>query len=181
VRNLTLNIAEARSRGIDLEIAWRQGVNWFGGVESLAMRAFVNRTLESATIDATGTRINRAGQTGLFGGAPRLQANLSLAYERGPLNIGLQQRYISSGSYDGTYGAADLASRRVRDASYTTLRLGLTPAGVRGTTWYLNIQNLFDAPPPRSGDWGFGGSIPTNEGLFDVLGRRYVLGVRFER
>jgi hypothetical protein len=36
-------------------------------------------------------------------------------------------------------------------------------------------------PPPRSGDWGFGGSIPTNEGLFDVLGRRFVLGVRLER
>jgi hypothetical protein len=144
------------------------------------VRLFANRALESATIDATGTRIDRAGQTGLFGGAPRLQANMSLAYERGPLKLELRQRYISSGSYDATYGPLDLADRHVRDATYTGLRAGWTPRG-GNTTWFLNIQNLFDSPPPRSGDWGFGGSLPTNEGLFDVLGRRYVLGVRLER
>ncbi|MBK9251524.1 MAG: TonB-dependent receptor [Proteobacteria bacterium] len=180
VHNRILNIAGARSRGIDLELGWRTPLAWFGGAESLAARAFVTRTLESSTTDATGTRNDRAGQTGLFGGAPRLQATLSVAYERGPLNVGIQQRYVSSGSYDATFGAADLADRHVRAATYTTLRLAFSPRGGRGTTWYLNIQNLFDAAPPRSGDWGFGGSIPTNEGLFDVLGRRFVAGVRLD-
>ena len=181
VHNRVLNIAGARSRGIDLELGWRTPLNWLGGGESLAVRAFVTRTLESSTTDAAGNRSDRTGQTGLFGGAPRLQATLSLAYERGPLNVGVQQRYVSSGAYDTTFGAADLAQRHVRDATYTTLRLAVTPRNSSGITWYLNIQNLFDSPPPRSGDWGFGGSIPTNEGLFDVLGRRYVAGVRFER
>jgi outer membrane receptor protein involved in Fe transport len=180
VHNRILNIAGARSRGIDLEVGWRTPLSWFGGGESLALRTFVTRTLESSTIDATGARIDRAGQTGLFGGAPRMQATLSAAYERGPLNVGLQQRYISSGSYDATFGPQDLAGRHVRAAAYTTLRLGLTPGG-RGITWYASVQNLFDSRPPRSGDWGFGGSIPTNEGLFDVLGRRFTAGVRLDR
>jgi iron complex outermembrane recepter protein len=180
VHNRIRNIAGARSRGIDLEVGWRTPLHWFGGAESLALRGFVTRTLESSTTDASGNRIDRAGQTGLFGGAPRLQATLSMAYERGPLNIGLQQRYVSSGTYDATFAPTDLARRHVRAAAYTTLRLGLTPRGGHGTTWYLNIQNLFDSRPPRSGDWGFGGSIPTNEGLFDVLGRRYVAGVRLD-
>jgi len=180
VHNRIRNLAGARSRGIDLEIGWRTPLHWFGGAESLALRGFVTRTLESSITDATGNRIDRAGQTGLFGGAPRLQATLSLAYERGALNVGLQQRYVSSGTYDATFGLPDLARRHVRAAAYTSLRLGLTPRNGHGTTWYLNIQNLFDSRPPRSGDWGFGGSIPTNEGLFDVLGRRYVAGVRLD-
>ena len=180
VHNRILNIAGARSRGIDIEAGWRTAVHWLGGAESLALRGFVTRTLESSTTDANGTRLDRAGQTGLFGGAPRLQATLSMAYERGPLNVGVQQRYVSSGTYDATFGPADLARRHVRAAAYTTLRVGLTPRGGHGMTWYLNIQNLFDSGPPRSGDWGFGGSIPTNEGLFDVLGRRFVAGVRLD-
>ena len=115
----------------------------------------------------------------MFGGAPRLQANLALAYERGPLQFGLQQRYISSGSYDATYGPQDLADSRVGSATYTTLRLGFRPT--LRVTLYMNIHNLFDSPPPESGDWGFGGTLPTNEGLFDAIGRRYVAGVRYER
>jgi len=179
LHNRFLYLAEARSRGIDLELSWRTPLHWFGGAESLAMRLFANRALESATIDATSTRIDRAGQTGQFGGAPRLQANLSVAYERGPLQLGVQQRYISSGSYDATYGPQDLADRGVRAASYTTLRLGWRPRG--DLTWYLNVHNLFDSPPPESGDWGFGGTLPTNEGLFDAVGRRFVMGIRIER
>jgi hypothetical protein len=70
------------------------------------------------------------------------------------LNVGIQQRYVSSGSYDATFGAADLADRHVRAATYTTLRLAFSPRGGRGTTWYLNIQNLFEAAPPTLGRLG---------------------------
>src|SRR5690606_24934559 len=181
VNNLVLNIASARSRGLDIEMSWRRAVDWLGGSESVALRLFANRTLESSTTDAGGERTDRAGQTGLFGGAPRFQSSLSLAYERGPLRLALNQRYISSGSYDATYGPADIDERHVRAAAYTAAQVSWRPSTLRGTRVYLNVQNLFDADPPIAPDWGFGGSIPTNEGLFDVLGRRFVLGVRFER
>ncbi len=55
------------------------------------------------------------------------------------------------------------------------------PPGLGGTRIFLNVQNLFDEDPPIAPDWGFGGSIPTNEGLFDVIGRRVVFGLRYER
>ena len=181
VRNLVLNVAQARSRGIDLEMSWRGAVNLLGGGESLALRLFANHSLESSTIGGSGEEIDRAGQTGLFGGAPRLQANLSLAYERGPWQFTLQERYISSGSYNATYVAADLDKRRASSVSYTSLRVGWKPENRLGASVYLNVQNLLDVDPPRSGDWGFVGSMPTNEGLFDVLGRRVVLGVRIDR
>jgi iron complex outermembrane receptor protein len=180
VNNVVLNIAGARSRGIDLELSYRRAVDWFGG-GTLALRLFANRTLESSTTNALGTRIDRAGQTGLFGGAPRFQSNLSLAFERGPLRVAVQQRYISSGSYDATYGPGDIDRRRVRPAAYTGAQVSWRPPGLAGTRMYFNVQNLFDEDPPIAPDWGFGGSIPTNEGLFDVLGRRIVFGLRYER
>jgi iron complex outermembrane receptor protein len=181
VNNVVLNIAAARSRGMDLELSWRRRVAWFGGGEAIAVRLFANRTLESSTTDPSGVRTDRAGQTGLFGGAPRFTGTLSAAYERGPWRMALQQRYVSSGSYDATYGPADIDDRHVRAAAYTTFNVNWRPPRWSGARMYINVHNVFDAAPPIAPDWGFGGSIPTNEGLFDVLGRRYMLGMRFER
>jgi outer membrane receptor protein involved in Fe transport len=45
-------------------------------------------------------------------------------------------------------------------------------------TLYANVTNLFNEDPPNAASWGFMGSSYTNESLFDVLGRRYSLGVR---
>ena len=55
-----------------------------------------------------------------------------------------------------------------------------SPFGAEGLRLAAGVNNLFDEDPPRGPDWGFVGSIPTNEGLFDPVGRRYVLGVRYE-
>ncbi|MEO6186130.1 MAG: TonB-dependent receptor, partial [Steroidobacteraceae bacterium] len=38
VSDLVLNVAGIRSRGIDVEVAWRQPLSWLGGDESLAVR-----------------------------------------------------------------------------------------------------------------------------------------------
>lgn len=183
IYNRVLNVAGARARGIDLELSWRRAVSLLGGGESVAVHLFANHAIESTSIDATGSRVDRTGQTGLVGGAPRLQANLSVAYERGPVELTLQQRYTSSGLYDATLGPADLDQLRVRAAAYTSLRLGLRlgpGTGKSGPTLFFNVQNLFDAAPPRAPDWGFGGSLPTNESLFDVVGRRFVAGLRYQ-
>ncbi|RYG85443.1 TonB-dependent receptor [bacterium] len=68
---------------------------------------------------------------------------------------------------------------RVGGAATTNLRLSWRVGeDDRHALWFLNVQNLFDRAPPLAPDWGFFGSFHTNEGLFDVLGRRYTLGVR---
>ena len=181
VQNRVLNVAEARSRGIDVEAAWRRPVTIFGGGESMALRLFGNHTLESSSTSLTGPRIDRAGQTGLGGGAPRWQSNLSLAYQRGPLQFTVQERLVSSGRYSATYGPTSLDDNRIRSASYTNLRVGWEPARWAGMTLFATVSNLFDESPPRAGDWGFVGSLPTNESLFDVLGRRFVAGIQLRR
>jgi outer membrane receptor protein involved in Fe transport len=182
IDNTYRNIAEARSRGIDAELSLRRRVEWFGGPEGLALRIFANRALESSTRNPDQPKVDRVGQTGLTGGAPRWQANVTLAYEHGPLQLTLQERVISAGSYNATYGPRDIDDNRVGGAAYTNLRaswrFGSDP---RSLLLYANVENLFDRAPPRAPDWGFVGSVHTNEGLFDVLGRRYTVGVRLRR
>jgi outer membrane receptor protein involved in Fe transport len=181
VRNLVKNVADARSRGIDLEMSWRKGLQWFGGAEALQLRAFFNRTLESLSINGNGVRVDRAGQTGLGGGAPRWQASVSAIYTRDGFRAALQERMISDGQYSAVNGPGDIDDNSVSGAAYTNLRLSWQHGRNSGLTLFLNVNNLFDRDPPRVADWGFGGSMPTNESLFDVLGRRFVLGFQLER
>jgi outer membrane receptor protein involved in Fe transport len=182
VNNSFQNIAEARSRGIDAELSLRRRISLFGGAEGIALRVFANRTLESSTTNIGQATVDRVGQTGLPGGAPRWQANLTFAYERGPLQLTLQERIISRGTYSATYGPGAIDDNRVGGAAYTNLRaswrFGEDPQSL---LLFFNVNNLFDRDPPLAADWGFVGSIPTNEGLFDVIGRRYTIGVRLRR
>jgi len=182
VTNTFQNIAEARSRGIDAELSLRRRISLFGGAEGVALRVFANRTLESSTTNVGQPTVDRAGQTGLPGGAPRWQTNLTLAYERGPLQLTLQERVISAGTYSATYGRGSIDDNRVGGAAYTNLRVSWRfGADPQSLLLFANVSNLFDRDPPLAADWGFVGSIPTNEGLFDVIGRRYLLGLRLRR
>jgi iron complex outermembrane recepter protein len=181
VANLVQNVADAHSRGIDLEMSWRTGLRLFGGAESLQLRAFFNRALESLSVTGSGIRADRAGQTGMGGGAPRWQASLSAVYTRNGFRAALQERMISDGKYSVLNGPGDIDDNSVDGAFYTNLRLSWQPNARTGLSLFINASNLFDRDPPRVPDWGFGGSMPTNESLFDVLGRRLVLGFQLER
>jgi iron complex outermembrane recepter protein len=181
VINPVLNITEARSRGIDLEVALRRPVQLFGGDESIAVRLFANRMLEASTTGISGIKVNRTDQTGATGGAPLWQANLSLAYWRGPLQVTVQQRFIAAGRYSAAYTPSVIDEFEVAARAYTNLRTSWKFAPATGLTGFMQVSNLFDRDPPRAGLWGFGGSMPTNETLFDVLGRRYVVGFTWQR
>jgi iron complex outermembrane recepter protein len=181
VRNLVLNAVEARSRGIDVEVEWRRRLQLFGGDESMALRLFANRMFESAAFGVTGARLDRSNQTGQIGGSPKWQTNMSLAYWQGPLHVIVQQRLISAGRYSAVLTSSDIDDNEVSGAAYTTLRASWAFRNPAGLTAFAHITNLFDRSPPRAASWGFGGSIPTNETLFDVLGRRYVVGLTYRR
>jgi outer membrane receptor protein involved in Fe transport len=182
INNSVLNIAQARSRGIDAEMTFRRRVHLLGGEEGVALRLFGNYAIEASTTNIDEAPVDRAGQTGLPGGAPRWQANVALAYERGRAQVTVQERVISRGSYVSTFGPADIDDNRVGGAAYTNLRLAWRFGAEPGTLLlFANVSNLFDRAPPLAPDWGFAGSFHTNEGLFDAIGRRFTLGVRLRR
>ena len=173
--NEVRNVTAARSRGVDVEAAWRNGVRLFGGAESLAVRLLGNYSLES-----TVNGVDRVTQTGLGGGAPRWQANLSIAYRRDSLQLSIHEQVIADGIYNIQYGPEDIDDNTIGGVAYTDLRANGGRAASMASTLVAHVTNLFDRSPPAVPDWGFGGSLATNESLFDPVGRRYGVGFRLE-
>ena len=97
VSNLFINTAESRARGMDFELSYARPVALFGGNEQIRTRLLASYVTELSTTQSGAAKVDRAGQTGLQGGAPDLQGTFSLSYERGPLSATVQERYIASG------------------------------------------------------------------------------------
>jgi iron complex outermembrane recepter protein len=185
ITNTFINTAQARAKGADFEFSYARPVTWFGGDERIRTRLLASYVKELSTQQVGAAKVDRAGQTGLLnplGNAPDWQGSVYLTYERGPLSATLQERYINSGTYDATYvQGVDIDDNTVASFATTNLELSYRGDLTSKGTWqtYLNVTNLFDKSPPLVATWGFTGSQQTNSGLFDIYGRRYNLGVRF--
>jgi outer membrane receptor protein involved in Fe transport len=184
LQNPFINMAEARTTGMDFEMSYRRGVEWFGGGEHIVARLLATHLTELSTRQVGAATVDRVGQTGLQqnNGAPDWQGTVSFSYERGPLGATIQGRYIDSGTYDSTYvEGVDIDDNTVASTFLTNLELSYRGElrGEAGFQTYLNVTNLFDRSPPLVATWGFTGSQQTNTSLFDIYGRRYNLGVRF--
>ena len=180
VDNIFQNINEIRTRGVDIELNYHTPIHIFGGDESLSVRGFASYIDEASTTITGTSKIDLAGQTGRAGGTPTWQLNFSLGYANGPFSAYLQERYIDAGVYSVLYDASAINDNTVDPAYYTTIQLAYSHAlkGVN-VTLFAHINNLFDADPPLAPSWRAGGSFHTNESLFDVLGRRFSVGMRF--
>jgi outer membrane receptor protein involved in Fe transport len=182
VSNTFVNTAQARAKGLDFELSYARSVSWFGGDEQFRARLLTSYVKELSTQQIGANKVDRAGQTGLQGGAPDWQGTFSLSYERGPFSATLQERYINSGTYDATFiEGVSIDDNSVASAAYTNLEVAYRGEMAGDSTWqtYLNVANLFDKDPPLVASFGFTGSTQTNSSLFDIYGRRYNLGVRF--
>ena len=182
VYNLFINTAEARTKGIDFELSYSKPINLFGGNEHLRARLLTTHLSELSTTQVGAAKVDRVGQTGAQGGAPDWQGTLSLSYDRGSLSATIQERYINSGTYDATYvQGVDIDDNTIASAAYTNLELSYRGDMSGNSTFqtYVNVTNLFDRNPPLVATWGFTGSQQTNTSLFDIYGRRYNVGVRF--
>jgi outer membrane receptor protein involved in Fe transport len=191
VRNISQNIAAAAGRGWDVEVGYRRPITLFGGDENVSFRLFWSHLIEnSTTTDRTkiATYFDSAGQTGV-GNLPEDAVTAIQTYDLGRLNFALTERYISSGIYNKRFnlpGARpDVLDNTVPSVIYVNLS-GSYSWDIAGGSLELfgNVQNLFDRDPPIlpgvfDSSLGQTGS-QYNQGLFDLLGRRFTIGVRFK-
>lgn len=181
VINTFQNIDGARTRGVDVEASYSTPVSFFGRSENLSVRAFAGFVHELSTTQAGAAPNDRAGQTGLGGGAPDWQGMLTATYRIGPVSTSLTHRYISDGSYDALWDETDINVNRVSSAAYTNIRLSYSLNVLEGSgEIFANVNNAFDRDPPLAPSWGFTGSNHSNYALFDKMGRRYTIGLRFD-
>ncbi len=179
-----LNINAQKVAGTDVEADYQLPL---GGGRSLGFRV-LGSYLDEFSLHNLGARVQQqAGTTGNLP-LPRLQLNGGITYTQGPFSAFVNERFISSGRRMWNDNMPEVNGQIIDDdhiasALYTDLNLAYTLSGQGDSEWqfYLNVQNVFDRDPPRTPIYsGFNGTNDTNRALFDVLGRRFVLGFKYD-
>jgi outer membrane receptor protein involved in Fe transport len=193
VGNQYVNVAESRVQGVDAEFGYRSDVSLFGGDEQLGARIFLSWLLDRSDVGATGTVTRFDGLTGLApdtgaqGQFPKLKVTGNVNYRNGPFSAFLQGRLIGHGTRTFLFGqnpaveGVNIADNSVPAVFYADLRLSydLSMLGSEAQVWG-SVTNLLDKDPPITGTYSTftGTSAQYNAGLFDVLGRRFTLGLK---
>ena len=184
-RSFPINQSQVTVSGIDFELSYRTQFDGglFGDNASLSARLIGGHLLDYSTISEPGVPVALSDNSG---NNSKNRVNLALNYEDGPIGISTQTRWIGPREkqqdptrfYDEAMGFTnDIPSRTYTDAtvSYTFERF----AGE--FELYLTVANLFDQDPPLIPGAGQPGqAFPTNISVYDVFGRTYTAGLRFE-
>ena len=186
VGDIFINVNQNRVRGLDLEANYLTPLTVFGGDEEITARLFASWLFENSETLSNGTYIDRAGQTGIQQsngapyGLPDFRGTGILTYSNGGFSTFLQGRYIDSGTQENALG--DIPLNQVDHAFYLDLRLtyGFEIASGSEIEVFGAVTNLTDQDPPLTPYYSVFGAhaVQTNSVLFDLLGRRFTVGVR---
>ncbi|MFM1886502.1 MAG: hypothetical protein RL026_1659 [Pseudomonadota bacterium] len=167
------NLGTIQTQGVDMAVAWNTeiGAGTFGVNSTLSWLDYYRYQPVSgaATNDATGT-LDQGGQYDY-----RLLTNLS--YKWDSFNVGLQWRHLPS---------VDSAAKGIVP---TTTQQGTGQYNVFGLTGSYNvgkytfragIDNLLDKAPPSLNfiPGGDSNTDQTNPSFYDILGRRFFIGIK---
>lgn len=188
VGDVFVNVAAANVEGLDFEASYNTDVDFFGGDETLSARLFASWLFERSDTDFAGNVTDVTGQTGATQSSgvylpyADFKATGSITYRNGGFSGLVQVRHIGQGLQDAALvEGVGIEDNSVSAVTYFDLRLGYRFA-LSGTEVeiYGNITNLGDAAPPITPSYSafLGYSTQTNPAVYDVLGRRFTVGVK---
>ena len=190
VGNVYVNINEAVVRGVDLEASYHSDIRVFGGGdEAINLRAFGSWLLENSQTLAGAAKIDRAGQTGIqqsdgIGYAlPDFKATANLTYTKGGYSLFLQGRFISSGTFENSLVVGtNIESNTVPAVFYADARVSyrFNTSHNGNLEVFGSVTNLFDKDPPVTPYYSAFSAyaVQDNPSLYDILGRRFVVGAK---
>ena len=194
IKLVPFNFASVKVRGIDLEASYRFDLG--GGKATL--RGLVSHYIDNIIDNGIDVARDLAGQNAGGGDAtPSWNYRLTANYEIDSWSFNLVGRGFSGGVYDNnfiecttgcpastpqarTINNNQIAGQWYVDASITKkVKLGGSKVDL-----FLYVRNLLNSDPVLVGNGPTGNNTPaypmTNRSLYDVLGRVYRMGVRFE-
>lgn len=182
------NAASIKLNGADIEFGYRREV--MDG--NLTLRLLASTIGRNETTLRGATSIDRAGDVGNFAtitnGTPRWTGNFTLAYDRGPLGLFVQERFISKSRFDHTLIEGLPAGGRLSVNDNSVPRVFYTDVTAKykfeidnkNIEAYLTVNNLFNKAPPVAPSVTTATYYPTNVYIYDMYGRYYVAGLRFQ-
>jgi outer membrane receptor protein involved in Fe transport len=188
VSDIYVNVAAARVEGIDLETAYVSDVNIFGGEpETISLRLLASWLLTRSDTNSAGDTNDFAGSIGALPYAD-FKGTASLNYRNGSFSSMLQARYTDDGYQNACGEPGNCVTQLfyedndVPSVTYVDLRFGYEVELQNSSVDFsFNITNLFDVDPPITPAYiGLAEhAAQSNSSLYDVLGRRFTLGVKF--
>jgi len=195
------NLNTLRSKGLDIEASYRMALSdlFSGGVGDLSLRALATHYITNTTNNGV-TAINLAGSNESGGGdTPNWVYRLEAAYKTDSWIFDVVARGVSAGVVSTAYTQCTsncpasvsphfsindnhIAGAIYFDGSITrTFGIGKLESQV-----FFAVKNLLNKDPPLAvnPDSQAAENTPgypqTNRDLYDVLGRTFTLGVRFQ-
>jgi iron complex outermembrane receptor protein len=116
---------------------------------------------------------------------PKWKLTSFVQYANGPFGLFLQARFIDHGKLSYLYNVNgwDVANNYVPSATYFDARLSYQ-IDIKSTSveLYGEVNNIFDRAPPIVPAYSSFTSAPTqtNPTLYDVLGRRFSIGLKLK-
>lgn len=194
IRLVPFNFAALKVRGIDFEASYRTSM----GPGRLTLRALLSHYIDNIVDNGIDVPRDLAGQNAGGGDAtPAWNYRLTANYEVNDWTFNLVGRGFSDGVYDNNFiecasncplstpQARTINNNRIAgqlylDASITKrLKVGGSKLDL-----FLYVRNFLNSNPVLVGNGPTGNNTPaypqTNRSIYDVLGRVYRMGVRFE-
>ena len=165
-----VNAARFSAKGVDLETALRYETG-FGQLSFRVNASYLAERINEQNPKA-GLPIENAAGSVTY---PRVRANFSTSYTYNDLTASLNSNYVGSSAFDKTRSDEYYPSAFANKVgSYTSHDLQINYQWLDSLSMYLGVNNLTDKRPPR---------LPgLNQGslLYDVIGRNYRLGLKYQ-
>jgi len=186
VRTQPFNFAELHGEGFDIEASY-QISNPLGLDGRLTLRALATHVLKNVSISGIpGTEpTDSAGVNA--GSTPDWKVLATQSFSTDKWRLTLQQRWFSDGVYNNNYVVCQTncppstSIHRTINSNFMPGALYFDVSGsvnVReGMEAYFKVDNLFNKDPAPSPQTNTG--IDVNPALYDVIGRMYRVGLRF--
>ena len=187
------NLASLHAKGYDMEAAYRMNLKGLGLPGRLTFRALVTRNISFltdpgvvGTIPSEGAGANLAFGVGQ-GTTPKWKGLASQSWDTDKYSLTLTERWISKGVYSNEFIECQtncpvsttihptIFNNKMKGAFYVDLG-GSYKLGEK-TTAYFKIDNIGNVDPEPAPQTNL--SYGINPQLYDVLGRVYRVGVRY--
>lgn len=187
IRNINVNLQWLTTRGLDIEAAYNLPLSSFSELPgAFNFRLLATKTFEART-NLFGTVTDRVGETGSAVGAPDWLASLVVGYANGGFQANVLTRYVSSGVLNALYKDPTdegfnpalpntITDNHVASAVYFNLNGSWDFGGENKIQVFAQVNNLFDRAPPMAPQLQY----PSNPVYFDLIGRTYRAGIRFQ-
>ena len=194
IRLVPFNFARQRARGIDFEASYRTDL----GAGALTLRGLASHYITNLVDKGIDVPRDLAGQNAGAGDAtPSWNYRLTANYDLQKWSFNLVGRGFSGGAYDNNFvecvtgcPASTAAARTINDNSIAgqwyldaSLTHRFAVADSKAEV-FLYVRNLLNSDPVLVGNGPTGNNTPaypqTNRSIYDVLGRVFRVGLRFE-